>query len=321
MSTIRSLTQPEEFALPGAPDQADALTAMWESGESRPEWCFVLEDGGTVVGRVGFYVSPTCPPEFLGDLPPDELFLFGLWLPWDDDPVGAGLTLIPEALRRVTGDLPDRLQVRTNVEVHDEHAERVALFDALGMELFQEKQGFTWVDDGSPVEVPDRLSFVTVDEAGRDHYRDVLAGVGEATLDRNDFYYRSRMDPLDWGSVYTTFLDESEAPMWLVGRHPGGESIGFVAVSEFDEPDTATIAFVGVLPQHRGNGYIHDLIAAGTAAAQQHGFTSILSDVDTLNAPMWSGRGTMLRFVPGTSGTTWGVWVVLSLPRRRLSHE
>jgi ribosomal protein S18 acetylase RimI-like enzyme len=286
MTTIRSITLPEEFGIAGAPNVSDDLNAMWEERESRAEWCFVLEDEGKVVGRVGFYVSATCPPEFLGDLPPDELFLFGLWLPWEDDPIGAGLTLIPEALRRIAGDVPDRLQVRTNVEVQDEYADRVALFEALGMELFQEKQGFTWVGDGSPVEVPDRLTFATVDEVGRDHYRDVLAGVGEATLDRNDFYYRSHMDPLDWGSVYMTFLDDSVAPMWLAGRLPGGESVGFVAVSQFDEPETATIAFIGVLPQHRGNGYIDDLLAAGTAVAQQHGFTSILSDVDTLNTPM-----------------------------------
>lgn len=305
VTTVRSITRPEDFAIEGAPDQTDALMEMWKEGESRPDWCFVLEEGGEVVGRVGFSVLPTCPPEFLGELPPDELFLFGLWLPWDDDPVGVGLTLIPEALRRIDEDVPDRLQVRTNVEVYPEHAHRVALFDALGMDLFQEKQGFTWVDDGSPVEVPDRLTFHTVDEAGRDHYRDVLAGVGEATLDRNDFYYRSHMDPQDWGSVYMTFLDDSEAPMWLLALLPDGEPVGFVAVSEFDEPDTATVAFIGVLPQHRGNGYIDDLLAAGTAAAQRQGFTSILSDVDTLNAPMMAA---MERAGHHAGARPWHIW-------------
>jgi RimJ/RimL family protein N-acetyltransferase len=305
VTTVRSITDTKDFALPGAPDQTDMLIDMWEEGESRSDWCFVLEEGGEVVGRVGFTVEPTCPPEFVGDLPPDELFLFGLWLPWEDDPVGAGLDLIPEALRRILGDVPDRMQVRTNVEVQDEYADRVALFEALGMELFQEKQGFTWVDDGSPVEVRDRLTFHTVDEVGRDHYRDVLAGVGEATLDRNDFYYRSHMNPQDWGSVYMTFLDDSVAPMWLVGRLPGGESVGFVAVSQFDEPDTATIALIGVLPQHRGNGCIDDLLAAGTAVAQQHGFTSILSDVDTLNAPMMAA---MERAGHHAGVRPWHIW-------------
>lgn len=305
VTTVRSITDTKDFAVPGAPDQTDALIAMWEEGESRPDWCFVLEDGGQAIGRVGFSVEPTCPPEYLGDLPPEELFVFGLWLPWEDDPVGTGLALIPEALRQIAGDIPDRLQVRTNVEVYPEHAHRVALFEALGMDLFQEKQGFTWVDDGSAVEVPGRLTFHTVDETGRDRYRDVLAAVGEATLDRNDFYYRSHMDPLDWGSVYMTFLDDSVAPMWLLGLLPDGEPVGFVAVSDFAEPHTATIAFVGVLPQHRGNGYIDDLLAAGTAAAQSHAFTSMLSDVDTLNAPMMAS---MERAGHHAGVRPWHIW-------------
>jgi ribosomal protein S18 acetylase RimI-like enzyme len=246
---------------------------------------FVLEDDGRELASVGFDVGPTCPPEFLGDLPPEELYLTDLSLPWDGDWLGAGQELIPQALRML-GEVPDRLQVRTNPEVHPNHAGRVELFDSLGMELFQEKEGFTWRDDGEAVRVPGRLTFHTVDEVGRDHFRDVLAGVGQATLDRNDFYYRSHMDPKDWGSVYMTFLDDSVAPMWLVGRLQNGQSVGFAAVSEFDEPDTATIAFIGVLPAHRGIGYINDLLAAGTAVAQQHGFTSILSDVDTLNQPV-----------------------------------
>jgi hypothetical protein len=45
-------------------------------------------------------------------------------------------------------------------------------------------------------------------------------------------------------------------------------------------------AHVGVVPQHRGNGYIHDLLAAGNAVVQQSGITSMLSDVDVLNGPM-----------------------------------
>jgi hypothetical protein len=38
---------------------------------------------GARVGRVGYRVEPTVTnPAWLGTLPPAELFLFGLWLPW-----------------------------------------------------------------------------------------------------------------------------------------------------------------------------------------------------------------------------------------------
>lgn len=255
-------------------------------------------------GTVAFEVEPTCPPEFLGDLPPEELYLTELSLPWDGDWRAAGRTLISEALRRL-GAVPDRLQVRTNPEWHAEYAQRVALFESLGMELFQEKIGVTWVDDGGPIDVPDRLSFVTIAESGSDRYRDVIAAVGEGTLDRNDRYYRSHMDPADWGAVYLTFMGEGEEPMWLLGTLPGGEAVGFVAVVDFDGEATATIGFIGVVPEHRGNGYVDDLLAAGTAAARRHGYTSIHSDVDTLNAPMLAA---MERAGHHTGVRPWHIW-------------
>lgn len=36
---------------------------------------FILEEEGLPLGGVGFEVSPTCPPEFLADLPPEELYI------------------------------------------------------------------------------------------------------------------------------------------------------------------------------------------------------------------------------------------------------
>jgi GNAT superfamily N-acetyltransferase len=236
-------------------------------------------DAGTVV----FRVEPTCPPEFLGELPPEELYLSEL--SWVGDWRAAGRRLIIDALGELDG-VPDRLQVRTNPELHPEFEQRVALFESLGMELFQEKEGFTWNDDGRPTDVPGRLEFVSIADTGANRFRDVIAAVGEATLDRNDRYYRSHMDPADWGSVYLRYMGEGEEPMWLLGTLPDGEPVGFVAVVDFDGEGTATIGFIGVVPQHRGNGYIDDLLAAGTAAARRHGFVSIHSDVDTLNTPM-----------------------------------
>jgi GNAT superfamily N-acetyltransferase len=255
-------------------------------------------------GALAFAVEPTCPPEFLGDLPPEELYLTELTLPWDRDWMDAGRELIPEALREL-GDVPDRLQVRTNRESHPEFEQRVALFESLGMDLFQEKEGVTWVDDGQPIEVPGRLDFATISETGSDRFRDVIAAVGESTLDRNDRYYRSHMDPADWGAVYLTYMGEGEEPMWLLGTLPGGEPVGFVAVVDFDGEGTATIGFIGVVPEQRGNGYIDDLLAAGTAAAREHGFRSIHSDVDTLNTPMLAA---MERAGHHTGVRPWHVW-------------
>ena len=232
----------------------------------------VLLDGGGPVGRVGVRVEETCPAEFLGDLPPYETNL-------DLHATGRAAALLLDAAR-TAGPWP--VQARVNSARSDRVEELRAAYEAAGMELFQEKQGFTWT--GSPVTVPDRLTFRSVGPVGRDAYRDVLAACGEGTLDRNDAWYRRLAGPANWGSVFMTFCGAGDP--WLLASLPGGEPVGVVAVSPFGEPGVATIAFIGVVPAHRGHGYVDDLLAAGTAAARDAGFTSVLSDADVLNPPM-----------------------------------
>lgn len=302
MSTLRSINAPTDFAVPGAPDLAGDLSEAWEDGSGRPEWSFVLNDGETPIGRVAFVVDPTCPPEYLGDLPPDELHVFDLWLP---DDTGLATGLVVEALTRIVDSVPDRLQVRTNRDLHAQVDQRLELAESLELDLFQEKEGFLWSDDGSDLKVPGRLVFRSIDDVGSRHYRDVFAGVPRETLDRNDRWYRRRMSESDWASVMMTYSNDDDAPMWLEGRLPDGRPIGIVAVSDFNRPHTATITYVGVLPPHRGNGYIDDLIAAGTASAGQLGFTSILSDVDVENHPMMAA---MERSGHHAASTNWHGW-------------
>jgi ribosomal protein S18 acetylase RimI-like enzyme len=47
-----------------------------------------------------------------------------------------------------------------------------------------------------------------------------------------------------------------------------GDPAGFVAVSAFDEPATATIIHIGVLPGQRGHGYGRQLLGTATLAAE-----------------------------------------------------
>lgn len=42
------------------------------------------------------------------------------------------------------------LNAATNAEIHPDPAERIALFESCGFELWQEKEGFWWSDEGRP---------------------------------------------------------------------------------------------------------------------------------------------------------------------------
>lgn len=283
MPSFRTVRDLSDFAFPGdPPEYADAVSQLWRAGAGRPDWCFVLDTDGQRRGRIGVRVAPTTSdPAWLGSLPPHELFAYGLEVPWGD--VELGRRLLAFAASRVGDQVPAELEIRFNVADHQNAATRAAWAESAGLTLFQEKLGFTWNDDG-PVTVPDRLEFVTVADVGRDVYRQVMAVSGRGTLDRNDRYYWNGCGAQNWASQMMVYLDEADASMWLLGLR-NGEPIGYVAVVR-DPVLEATIAHIGVLPQHRGNGYVHDLLVAGTAAAQRQGIRSMLSDVDTLNRPM-----------------------------------
>ena len=89
-------------------------------------------------------------------------------------------------------------------------------------------------------------------------------------------------------------MGDGDADMWLHGELPDGTPVGFVAMADFsfdnptpwDVTPCATVTFIGVVPEQRGNGYVDDLLLAGTAAAQRRGYKAVLSDVDVLNRPM-----------------------------------
>ena len=307
MLRVRTVNDVDEFVgAPGDPEgYAETVTSLWDSGESGPQRCFVLEDGPARVGRIGFRVAPTVSDRaLLGSLPPEELFVYGLHLPWEDDYLGPGRRLFNEAIASLLDDVPEMLEVRINNDVHPDPEPRCRLLENCGLELFHEKHGFTWVDDGHPIDPGNRLAFRSVEESGVNVYRSVMAPCGEGTLDRNDRYYWEGCGPANWATQMTEYLSEDDASMWLIG-YSHDEPIGYVAVVS-EEDWGATIGHIGVIPEHRGQGYVNDLLAAGTASAQRSGIGTMLSDVDVLNLPM---RNAMNKGGHVEDPQRWHVWV------------
>src|SRR5258708_1402877 len=71
---------------------AKAIKETWDSGESRPAWCFIAEQDGKAVGRVGYTGD---------DLTPHELGMMTFYVPWGDDSNGIGVSLLRESLRQM----------------------------------------------------------------------------------------------------------------------------------------------------------------------------------------------------------------------------
>jgi ribosomal protein S18 acetylase RimI-like enzyme len=253
--------------------------------EREGEWRFVAENQSRRIGGVTLSVAPTTSdPAWLGTLPSHEITASGFDLPWDGDYLEIGSRLLTGAAGAMGDTVPDQVQARVNRDYHDHVEERRALLEGSGLNLFQEKRGFLWVDDGTPIEVSPRLAFVTVEEIGTAAFAAVMGRCGEGTLDRNDRYYWGGCGAENWAAQMMVYLGPGDAAMWLVGLR-GTDPVGFIAIGS-DADWGATIIHIGVVPEHRGRGHIDDLLAAGTLSAQKAGIATMLSDVDTLNQPM-----------------------------------
>ncbi len=260
------------------------MTTVRAIAQDEVPYRYGVFSGMTQIGQVDLHIEPSVPDDaWLGSLPPLEMYLAGLQLPWEEDWFATGADLLGTVVADLPASTPSILQANTNLEVHKHSWRRIHLFEALGFELFQEKHGYLWVDRGEPLDAD--LETRSLEDVGDEAYAEVFAGVPSDGLDRNDNYYYAATGPENWAKVMMTSLAPDDRSSYLIG-YEGGEPVGMVGLSAFDEEDTATIAYIGVLPGHRGRGFGRRLLMAATAAARHRGFKQILSDVDVLNIPM-----------------------------------
>jgi RimJ/RimL family protein N-acetyltransferase len=71
---------------------------------------------------------------------------------------------------------------------------------------------------------------------------------------------------------------------WQIACLPTGAPAGFVIPARNDY--NPIIAYLAVLPEHRGNGYINDILAEGTRILARHDVPRIRASTDLGNTPM-----------------------------------
>jgi RimJ/RimL family protein N-acetyltransferase len=71
---------------------------------------------------------------------------------------------------------------------------------------------------------------------------------------------------------------------WRIAALPDGEPVGFVVPAH--NGYNPIIAYLGVVPAHRGRGYIHDVLAAGTELLAAQNSPRIRAATDVGNVPM-----------------------------------
>jgi ribosomal protein S18 acetylase RimI-like enzyme len=271
--TIRHISPSDldRYSLPGSPPGfKQLLRQAWETGESRPAWCFSAWDGAQPAAHL-------CLRGAAGD--PRVLEVFGLagdLAKTGDLLLAACLESIPTyGTRALQAEIPARME-RTAV-----------LFRRHGFQHLEDRLAYTWDDPWPAVQESERLHFETLEECGveiftrliqgtlaRSHEKKLaqsarIKGYAAAAVELFDFFQTQNQHAHWWQAAYT--------------QH--GDPVG-VVIPVLHSPREGWIGWLGVLPEERGHRYGRDLLARGTAVLQSRGVTSIFAEISAENRPM-----------------------------------
>lgn len=279
--TLRPITGPDELDLFNSFPYTlnDEIAKDLAEGRRRPQWLWLALRGDRVVARAAWWARP-------GAEHPQLMDVFDL----DDDAgddavrlVSAALPTLgtepPDYLRYVPGDWRDQPAVRHGIE------RRMGALESLGARLFVERLRLEW-RPGTPVPEPTgRLTFRPVREPAE--LIELMTLVLEGTLDAYSRADLTRMSARE--AAEEQYRDElvgyaSPHEWWRVATLPDGEPVGFVIPAH--NGYNPIIAYLGVVPAHRGRGYIDEVLAAGTRLLADEGVPRIRASTDVTNVPM-----------------------------------
>ncbi|MGA5298555.1 GNAT family N-acetyltransferase [Nucisporomicrobium flavum] len=249
-----------------------------DDGRRHLPWLWIALDSGRLVARAGFWAPPgQAVPMFLDvfDVAPGHL----------DD----GVRLLTEALAHVprpeeyTRFVPPCW--RDDPDTRREVENRIAALERTGAKLFVERLRLQW-QPGTPVPAPSgRLAFRPV--TGPDELIALMTEVLDGTLDAHSRADLTRMTAAEAArKQYDEELSRYSSPRewWRIGCLPDGRPAGFVIPAH--NGYNPIIAYIGVVPGQRGNGYIDEVLAEGTRVLAAEGVPRIRAATDLGNVPM-----------------------------------
>jgi ribosomal protein S18 acetylase RimI-like enzyme len=251
----------------------------------RPAWSWVALRDGQVAARVAF----GGPPE--AELP---LAMGSLEIGTRPDRVETGLDLVRTASVAMTGGgtgeggRPEYRQFLP-VDWHQHADMRAAVADRrtvarlAGLRFLVERVELRWPAEPAAAlsPRPGRLAFRPVSDDAE--LLAVVRGTVAGTLDAH-----ARRDVARAGveAAARAIVEELPGPRSLMrlAYDPAGSCAG-IAVPGL-RPWGADISYVGVLPEHRGNGYADDLLLEASHLLAEGGATEIVAATDVGNPPM-----------------------------------
>jgi RimJ/RimL family protein N-acetyltransferase len=284
---IRSITGPDELALFNRLPYVlnEELASDLAHGRRQPEWMWVALRGDRLLARAAWWTRPGGDRPFLLDV-----------LDVDDSlpariEIGGQLVRTAMAATLPAGSRPPGYSRfvppdwRDSAVTMDAVQDRMTILEHTGARLFVERLRLEW-RPGTPVPRPSgRLMFRPVQDAAE--LLTLMTLVLDGTLDAHSRDDLTRMTPRAAATRhYEPELARYTSPRdwWRIATRPEGQAVGFVIPA--DNAYNPIIAYLAVLPEHRGHGYIDDILAEGTRILRAQGAPRIRATTDVGNVPI-----------------------------------
>lgn len=255
----------------------ELLNRTWEKGDSRPEWCFVAEEEGKVAARLMYWAAPDRP---------EEVKLMAVRLPWEGEWKRVGKALLEESMKEMQKGGAKELQayLSSGGEGQAEHQKELYL-DA-GLKEVQSKKRFELNLAGHVAQLEYRLTYRNMEEVGEKAYLEAIRRVTEGTLDRLDILGIAEKGAENAARHYLEVLKniDHKPTWWQLGYDGEGKLAGLVVPQKIS-PEIGVVNYIGVVPEARGKGLVHDLLARATEILKAEDMRKIIADTDCENYP------------------------------------
>lgn len=249
----------------------------------RPEWSWVLEEHGRLVGRALWWGRGEAAPGAL-----DALDV----LPEVADARAAAVKLLRGGhsdFARVSDASPPPYTVRLRAGWREDAQQaraatwrREAAAD-VGLTSALERRQVAWTPESG---VPASSKRVAFRHGSDDEFIELFRQAARGSLDIETRQALETTDELDQAKDDVEFYEScpGEREWWRVASDGTGAPVGFIVPSA--TPYHRNVGYLGVLPSHRGLGLVDDLLDEVTRIHAGSGAERITATTDTTNWPM-----------------------------------
>lgn len=261
-----------------------AIRDEFDAWRMRPDWTWLAtDDAGRLIGRALWWGRDETAPIAL-----DVLDAKG--------PTESRAEVAPALLRAGHGalrargypvPLPHTVRLPGDWRSHplcvDAVAWRQRAAAGAGLSQVNERLQYEWTPGVEPPRPRMGLDFCPGSDA---QFQRLFAEAAVGSLDVLTARTLALSTPEDLGRDELDYYRScpGEREWWRVAVDPAGDLIGFVIPSA--TPHSRNVGYLGVLPEHRGHGYVDDLLAYATTFQHAAGATRITATTDATNTPM-----------------------------------